>query len=356
MAVKKLKIPKGHHRNKGDYAINNRFQERQRQASLKRRNPLGLAFSRKKTDSPYTPLPFMGIEQMHPINLSDYRGLASLVSDALRPGDSLRPAVAGLMINMLLTSPDNIFSKKREYRFQERNYIREQLNVFSQSMNALELFLGNESDGSLGSFKNKQRHHFMGMASLLTSDFWSAPDCFDIAYLRMSGESFFDRISSDYVVGEVFKEIHERDIEEIRQFYNGHKSELAYLEIVLNGHFEQTVSEFEINEIESNPSLYSGKLAEVYSQYLEGTSGLNDIEKEFLRKTIACLRILSGIEEEAEEIKAGIPDEDGVILNVSQRLKPKGVLFIESDRLRNIPGLAYVQTHEKVNMYQRREA
>lgn len=165
---------------RGDDTAERRWQRRQ----LEERLAKGSAPKTEEQKSIIEPRPFDGIKDIKEINPDNYFYLSQYIRKNLHPSEEIEKPVLSFIINMFLNLPDNFYAPGKNYSRNEREFTREQLNVFRNSLSALEILCGEYNFGnSIGNFSNKQTYKLENLGGLLHTEIWDGKGSYHIIYV-----------------------------------------------------------------------------------------------------------------------------------------------------------------------------
>ena len=131
------------------------------------------------------PRPFDGVKEIKAINPNDYFYLSHYIRKFVNPSKDVENAVLSFMVNMFLNLPDNFYEPGKSYSHTEREFTIEQLNVFRNSLSALEILCGkyNKFGVSIGNFGNKKTYKLENLDGLLHTGIWDGKGSYHIIYV-----------------------------------------------------------------------------------------------------------------------------------------------------------------------------
>ena len=156
-------------------------QEQLRRSLKKRATPAKTA---EKVEETIEVKPFDGVKDIKAINPGDYSNLSNYIKKSISPSEIVEKAVLTFMVNMFLNLPDNFYQPGKNYSRNEREFTREQLNVFRNSLSALEILCGEYNfRDSIGNFSNKQTYKLENLGGLLHTEIWDGKGSYHIIYV-----------------------------------------------------------------------------------------------------------------------------------------------------------------------------
>lgn len=297
------------------------FRERQRQQS--REQAASLPARRKKAkEKPIPAKSFNGIPKIQAVNPSDYYYPSRTINGVISPSKGLEKAVHCLMINMLLNCSD-IYQPGKSYSRRERQYTREQLEVFAESLSALEVSFSDEAR-SVGGFRNKDKYS--------TRDSQEREGDYHIVYVRAPSSVMPDE-DIEYSaedIAETIVEIKYKDIFEELESLGGEVAE-----------------EFKREGADIDEDTDLGSIVDVLKEHLDAHP------RRMSDKACRYVKLMVQMKQAIQDELENLPDEKEMITKLSQHIAPNGVLVLESTEVKDIPGLRLVGSYDGVRLYQK---
>jgi hypothetical protein len=310
-------------------------------------------------ESPIETKPFTEICRIQPVKLSDYSNLANYVRNQIAASPSIEDAVALFLVNMYLNITDNFYMPNKYYSRIERNFTRDQLDVFKRSISGLEvLFYVNRDDsskGSIGNFTGKKRVQATNFSDLLESDAWKGNCPCHLMYVDDPKYIASDTFEKERAVGAAFEERYYKQMEDATsqiEKYMQHE-EIKAIEAKLDANLEKAVKRLFSGEPEEEE--------EAVEQFKKcfGDAGLTPMQNEFIDKLFETLKFVNRVHKEVDDEIAKLPDDAGILRVLSQNVMPYGVVIIGSpyasglNKVFEVPGLRLIEESRGILLYQK---
>lgn len=332
------------------------FRERQRKASLEARLPKA---KEKTPEEPIQTIPFHHVSHIKPVNLSDYSNLSAYVRKALSPRDHIAEPITAFMVNMFLNLPDNFYGSKKSYSKREREFTREQLGVFRNSLNVLEVICDSgytESWGNTGLFNQKQTYNVGKVKEIVGTDIWDGKLGYHLIHIKNPSRIALDRGAwyAEGMAREIVEKRYEDKLEECDSYVSKieDEKEIEELEKRISDSVDDAVKKQLSSSAEEKDSYKI--FSEICEECLRSNQDLTKLQKDFLEKTIEGIQLKIKIEEEIKDEIPKLPDEIDIVARLSKNLTFNGVLILESSKIKDIPGLGHIASYEHASLYQKR--
>jgi hypothetical protein len=292
------------------------FRERQRLRSREQMAPLPV----KKQATPIPTKSFREIPEINPVDLSNY-DFSRIINGVISPGKGLEKAVHCFMINML-AGYSNIYEPGKSYSRREKDYTREQLKVFAESLSALEVSFSDERR-SVGRFRNKDRYS--------TRDLQEKGN-YHVVYVR-APSSVLPGDGIEYSAEDIAERIVEMKYKDVFE-------ELESLG-------DETAEEFRREGVDIDEDTDPESIVDILKEYRDAHP--RRMSNKACRYVELMVQMNQAIKDELENL----PDEKEMITRLSQHIAPNGVLILESTEVKDIPGLRLVGSYDDVSLYQK---
>jgi len=295
------------------------FRESQRHQSLAQIIPSPI--HKKKQEKPIVKT-FKGIPEIQAVNLADHYSLSRIINGVINPSKSLEKAVQCLMINLLVNHSD-IYQPGKSYSRAERQYIRDQLEVFAKSLSALEVGFGEERR-NVGRFENKDKYQPEEFKELLESRLWKGEGSYHIVYAGgpadiMPGKSYAEEIAEEIVVSRYQERMHELESELLTMASGKNKEKID-----LRKELDMTS--------EPDPEMFFRKCV----QQLKERPNYQGPGRKYLEIAAEIVGIIDQMKIDVQEEIKKLPGEAEIAAKLSENLCPNGILILEGN-IKDVP-------------------